>query len=485
MHELTQQSTPFTLRGHWNLPGSEEKAAGELLYDENSLRLVLSGGLNKACSETPISASPSQTTFSVVHGTLVDRTQVTLLNCFYTSYKPNLDWSAFTHGKEVPLLESELNCGFAIFGDHLETENDEFLAGRLEIPHLEEWLGTSPFTVNFDKDRNVDIQFRPPADKCFRTEDFELCLKHSIRPPSLPLTNSPSAKHTAFFIIEPSKSRTIKWFASLNGELSALFSYLYGGNILSQRLLLKQRGTGELLPVYYARHQTDGKPIEFYNLWTTYEKIRKEFASLLNAWLGASDSHRQARNMLLSSERRPSAFIELRFLPLVQTLEVLTQSNESTELVTKEEFQRIKSLVRDAIPSGTNKELIEAFMRSLGYANGKSLRFKIEQLIATISPNIIHLLCKDVSEFTKGLVNTRNFFTHYSTQKNILDGRELHWATRKLSVLLRVLLLRSVGMSEELILSVLERNMQIVNERRTWLEVSEIGTAEGTIRSED
>lgn len=94
-------------------------------------------------------------------------------------------------------------------------------------------------------------------------------------------------------------------------------------------------------------------------------------------------------------------------------------------------------------------------------------------------------MCKDVAEFTKGVVNTRNFYTHYSSQQRIFDSRELHWAIRKLSIILRVLLLRSVGMSEEHILDILQRNMQIANERRTWLEVSETGTAEGTLQSDD
>jgi hypothetical protein len=346
-------------------------------------------------------------------------------------------------------------------------------------------LGTSPFTLKCDKERNVDIQFRPPSDDCYHLEDFDLSLKHAIRPPSLPLGNDPSAEHTAFFVATPSRSRSVKWFMSLNGELSTLLSYLYGGNILSKRLLLKRHASSDYLAIYYSRHRADNKPIEFYNLWTTYEKLRGDFQSLLYSWLTAHDSHKQARRMLLASECRPSAYMELRFLPLVQAVETLTQSNGPTELVTDDEFQLIKKSVRDAIPPDTNKELVGAFMQSLGYANGKSLRYKIEQLIATLSPTSIPHLCKDVKDFTKGVVNTRNFYTHYSSQKCILDKRELHWATIKLSLLLRVLLLHAAGMNEDLMQSILERNMKVVKDRRSWLEVSEVGTAEGTIESEE
>lgn len=485
MQDFNLQSTSFKLRGYWNLPGSDEKAAGELVYDEDSLRLVLIGGLNKAVSEHPLAATPSQTTFSIVHGTLVDRTSVTLLNCFYTNLKPDLDWQDFSHPKDVQLLESELHCGIAIIGDHLETDEEVFATGQFEFPQLEEWLGTSPFTANHDKDRNVDIQFRPPSDDCYHLEGFDLSLKHAIRPPSLPLGNSPSAKHTAFFVATPTNSQAVKWFISLNRELSDFLSCLYGGNILGKRLLLKRHASSDYLAIYYARHRTDDKAIEFYNFWTTYEKLRVEFSSLLSSWLTAHDSHKQARRMLLSSERRPSAYMELRFLPLVQALEALTQSKGPTELVSDEEFQVIKKAVRDAIPPGTNSELVGAFMQSLGYANGKSLRYKIEQLIATLSPTITPFLCRDVKDFTKGVVNTRNFYTHYSSQKCILDKRELHWATIKLSLLLRVLLLHAAGMNEDLIQSILERNMKVVNERRSWQEVSEVGTAEGTIGSEE
>lgn len=247
MQEFNLQSSSFKLRGYWNLPGSDEKAAGELVYDENSLRLVLIGGLNKAVSEHPLSARPSQTTFSIVHGTLVDRTSVTLLNCFYTNFRPDLDWHDSSHPKEVRLLESELHCGIAIIGDHLGTEKDVFAAGQFEFPQLEEWLGTSPFTVAWDEDRNVNLQFRPPSDDCYHLEDFDLSLKHAIRPPSLPPGNSPSAEHTAFFVATPTNRQAVDWFMSLNGELSTLLSYLYGGNILSKRLLLKRHASSDYL----------------------------------------------------------------------------------------------------------------------------------------------------------------------------------------------------------------------------------------------
>jgi hypothetical protein len=485
MSEPTPQSTPFTLRGHWNLPGSEEKTAGDLIYDVDRLRLVLLGGFNKAISEHPLSARPGQNDFPVIHGTLVDKTLVTIFRCFYTSYSPDLDWKNSSYPKEVQISQSELNCEIAILGKHLETEDDAFVSARLEFPQLEDWLGASPFEVKIEENRNVDIKFRPPNDECFTTRDFNLSLRHSVRPPSLPYGNRPSAEHTSFLEINPFKSETIKWFVSVNRELTGLFSHLYGGNILSEQFLLRQRVSDDYLAVYYARHRTEFKSIERFNLWTTYEKVKSNFPSLLNEWLLANDSYKQARSMLLSSERRPSAFIELRFLPLVHALEVITQANASTTIVSKEEYTRIKSLVEKAIPTGTHPDLILAFKRSLGHANGKSLKFKIKKLIETISPKVISLLCNDVEKFTKGIVDTRNFYTHYSNQKVILDHRELHWATRKLSVLLRVLSLRSAGMDEDLIMHVLERNPEIVNERRTWQRISENGTGEGIIRSDD
>jgi hypothetical protein len=485
MQEFNLQSTSFKLRGHWHVPGFEEKVAGELIYDEHSLRLLLQGGLNKAISVNPISSSPNQINFSVVHGTLVDKSVVTLLNCFYTSFTPNLDFGDFSYPRESQLLKSELSCGTAIIGDHLKSDEDVFSSGQFEFPQLEEWLGVSPFTVNCDNDQNVNIHFSLPSEDRYDLKDFNLTLKHAIRPPSLPLGKNPSAEYTAFFVALPNSSQTLKWFMSLNGELSAFLSYLYGGNILSKRLLLKSHALGEYLSIYYPRHRTDDKSIEPHNFWTTYEELKACFPSLLDSWLTANYSHRQARRMLLSSERRPSAYTELRFLPLVQALEVLTQAIEPTELVTDQEFQSIKELVRKTIPSGTNQELVESFMRSLGYANGKSLKFKIEQLLTSLPPNMISLLCKDVKKFTKGIVNTRNFYTHYSHQKCILDGKEIHWATRKLIVLLRVLLLRSTGLAEDILLRVLQRNMKVSNDRRAWLNVSEIGTAEGTIRSEN
>jgi hypothetical protein len=60
------QSEHFTIRGHWWLPGANQRVAGVLRYTEGDLTLSLYGGLCEVRVESPFSATPTRTEFPVI-----------------------------------------------------------------------------------------------------------------------------------------------------------------------------------------------------------------------------------------------------------------------------------------------------------------------------------------------------------------------------------------------------------------------------------
>ena len=59
-----------------------------------------------------------------------------------------------------------------------------------------------------------------------------------------------------------------------------------------------------------------------------------------------------------------------------------------------------------------------------------------------------HLFCIDTTKFVDGLVDTRNYYTHYSPKVKHLRDAELHWAIRKMSLMLRIFVLIKAGVPE-------------------------------------
>ncbi|APZ91609.1 hypothetical protein Fuma_01198 [Fuerstiella marisgermanici] len=74
------------------------------------------------------------------------------------------------------------------------------------------------------------------------------------------------------------------------------------------------------------------------------------------------------------------------------------------------------------------------------------------------------------------VVKTRNYYTHYSNKKCVLQGGQLHWAAHKLNIMLRVLLLTEMGVPESELQLAFSKNLRLSGQRKEWLSISEKGT---------
>jgi len=74
--------------------------------------------------------------------------------------------------------------------------------------------------------------------------------------------------------------------------------------------------------------------------------------------------------------------------------------------------------------------------------------------------------------FVTGIVDTRNHFTHYSTEpwRKIMQQRDLHWAIQKLLILLKI------GVPEATVWTAIESHVRLSRERRVWQKLDEEGS---------
>ena len=161
------QNEPFTIKGHWWLPESNRKVAGDLIYREESLTLELYGGLNDALAKSPLSAVPEANEFPLVLGESLDEMPITVLRSFYTQWAPASVPLPFRPGTPSGVRSSKLSCHIAILGIHLQSPTDGFAQRCIEIPCLENWLGDEPFDIRFNDDSfdNIQVSYDRPKDE--------------------------------------------------------------------------------------------------------------------------------------------------------------------------------------------------------------------------------------------------------------------------------------------------------------------------------
>lgn len=199
---------------------------------------------------------------------------------------------------------------------------------------------------------------------------------------------------------------------------------------------------------------------------------------MLESWFGQSDEIRHALDLVFSSLERPGPFLETRFLPFVQGVEVFSRAVGQGKIADKSVYRPIRKRITRSIPKEAPKELRKALTRSLGYANERTLRERFAAILEGLRPETTQLFCVTPKNFVRGVVETRNHLTHYSGRsKSVLKGMQLHWATIKLQTMMKVLLLKRLGIPEPEVHSLLEKNVGLRKERRAWRQVPELGSA--------
>lgn len=480
MNDSYKQDAPFTIKGHWWLPGSELRVAGDLIYDEEEMTLELYGGLNEAICDSPFGGKPEADEFPMIYGESLANESITLLRSFYTNWRPDIRSFRVQPDTRVAIRSAKLNCGTMLLGSHISSPNDTFSKCRIEIPSFESWLGDSPFTADVEGQFDTfHLKYTRPQGEEFKLlkAQCEVRFLRAVRPPGFP-DHSPRIEHRAYAEVEPTVPCPLTWFASRANELLDLFSLFFGQSMSSRSLSLHQSGTHGTATVFYSRHKAKIKDVTSMEIPLRYEMVKAHFQLILENWFTPSRNAMHASRMLVSSERRPSSFIEFRFLPLVHAAEVLSQSTDGATIIPTPEYRSLVKRIKEVIPTDAPKELLDSITNSLGHANGRTLRRKLLKMLERLQDETCRLFCVDRSAFVTGVVDTRNHFTHYSTErgKKILQGVELHWAIRKLSVMLRVLLLLDAGIPEEILQKAIGSDFRLNGERRVWCGITEEGS---------
>jgi hypothetical protein len=72
-------------------------------------------------------------------------------------------------------------------------------------------------------------------------------------------------------------------------------------------------------------------------------------------------------------------------------------------------------------------------------------------LLGSLEEDTQRLVCKSTDAFVSGIVETRNYLNHYTDElraKAFDDGEQMYWANVRMTMLLRIVLLKDVGLNE-------------------------------------
>jgi hypothetical protein len=190
-----------------------------------------------------------------------------------------------------------------------------------------------------------------------------------------------------------------------------------------------------------------------------YKALGEEFPQVLVNWFASLPKLRPTYDVFFATYRVSRMFSESHFLQLSQAVESFDRRINGGQYMTDAEYAAVYTAMIAAIPSNIPQGLRDKFEKgTLAHANEYSLRKRLTMLLKRLPEEERKFICEEAGEFAGPVVDTRNNLTHVlgepkpDDQAEILKGDQLRHASKKLELLMVILLLRNLGLSSDLIM---------------------------------
>lgn len=447
----------FEYQGYWWLPDTpDNRVPGTLVFDpEAGASLELLGSLQGLDGVT-LPLDPE-----LILGISSDGKSITLKECSRT-----MGAVSFGGG----FATSTFSADMVFVGEHFEqTEDVGFERLIVEYLHLDAWADTTGFEVEMIDDPDaypITVRHRIPEPMTARVRNnYEVTLffggnrKWSARPVTEVTLTQPAELVVRFPEKQPLQNLLdvaydLQHFLSLGMRRSVHPVAVWGatgpvGEAI--RVEIHYRALGrEASP----RHRPERHQMLF-----SLRDLPGGFGPAIQRWLETSEILGPVYRLYLGTVYNPQAFLEQRFLNLVQALEVYHRRAMDTTDLPEEEHERRKQEILDAVPERHRAWLEDR----LEYSNEPSLGRRLKEIIRRY-PDSTYPVAGENSRkrdsFVFKVVATRNYRTHFDQNledQAVREVNELHEISQKLRKLLEVCLLGEIGFEDAQIRDLLAR----------------------------
>ena len=284
-------------------------------------------------------------------------------------------------------------------------------------------------------------------------------------------SHSVSSRHRAFLRVDPAENQSLDWYLHVHDDFRDLLTLLVGEPVYTRHFNVhgadpKYDGRGFPQVALLFRQDADRgrKEALTSDMLVAYPAIQERIASVLDAWFSRSEQLRTAHDLFFHTFYNTRPYLRSEFLSLAHALETYDRSAGSSEYLPEAEYSPVCSTLIGAIPQGLSDGLRARLKSQIKYGNEFSFRKRLTNLLAGLAPSTATLVCDDCSAFVGRIVDTRNYFTHYTDelkQTATLETNDLFRATHRLRILLTILLLKGLGIDENTIGAAIRGNDQL------------------------
>jgi hypothetical protein len=438
----------FEVPGEWWLPDAEsEKLYGTLRYCQSEIELEVSGTFDDvSLPDQPAGASRFKD-HACIHGLSNDGQKFSLLRAHAISLSATTKYSAFhvIADKHIPALGDLKLREVSFYCRHLEV----FIARRL-------------FAVNTDGQgenfKSLSVQYVQPPKIEWRIEEIgsSLAIQASLNRSSSPYEQWHKLHARSFVTVTPDSPQDLDWF------IRRIWRFCYLLTLVTDEVVwptgVEVCLDGDKYPGWHlyksaktiddAEHVT---PVFLFHLG----HLLDNFGGILSKWYSVSETMLDAIHLTMDAQRNPEHSTHGRFLLLAHAVEVFSRATTSSEYMSPADYEAVKTAMKSAIPAIVERSHRDSLKKRIEYGNEYSFHKRVRTLIQSLSPAAQEIVCRDPVAFSRGISDTRNYYTHFTDELRLktLSPPAMYWASEKLSFLVRIVLLRYLGIEEDVIVA--------------------------------
>ncbi|MGO9168350.1 MAG: HEPN domain-containing protein [Candidatus Sulfotelmatobacter sp.] len=450
----------FESTGYWYLPARpEHQVVGILRHDEEGIRLSLTGGF----SEFTLGSFQSEN-YPLIHGVVDEHpggTFVTLLNSILVSQKIRMP------GVDSQVIRAET----ALVGQSLLDEGDLVFTGcRVRFSHLDAWFEQLNFSDEFlTEDQHVigytatyHKQAAPQLRLGNRSFHFASAFSLSKDAQSITMT---ACLHVVSEQFEPldldrltrEVIRPVQELISFATDTPNSIPHLavwHGDTDLREERASFSVFRSQVLDPWEHLDGLDREDMLF-----TYRDALDCGFDLFHAWGLFRDKFETFCSVYFGHQAAPLKFLEDKFLRIVHELQLFFRLAGLRAPHAAEVQQWIDSLPPE--PSSPEKRhwLVAIIPDASDLSLPWNLRHALRENAAIVAP----LMNKDPDAFVDQVLATLVYIAHRDNEEEPASERRevLYYLIQRLSILLKVCILRQVGFQPKWISRVLSQNKNI------------------------
>ncbi|MGG1395663.1 HEPN domain-containing protein [Bacillus velezensis] len=440
----------FTVQGYWWIDKDKEnQVPGTLIYKPEEITLEIMGALVNDFID--IGDTPK-----VINGISVDG----------ELYKLDVLAAGNSNFRSPGIPTSVYEIRSFLVGDYTKVFPEKFDSAEFSTGNLTEWMGLNAFTQVFDsKGKKHEIHYDRININRVTVKDFIVQETSEVKIKNQKSGQCISMEHVSGFKIIPSERKDLNWFNENVNHQVRLVNLLMNNINYDINITLNVKENKRQLKYKYFQHHREVLRQKNANFLFDYNKVRTNYETLLNNWFQEREKLSTIVSLFMNSKDQKE-FVETKFIKNIQCLEIFhrrycSSSEFNQELI----FETEK--VREFIDSNVSDDNKSFFLNKLKHINEVNLMKRLKELFnqqSTDTKNFLSGNSKNRDSFIFGLVETRNYLTHYdltNKTKVFHQAVEKYYASLRMNGLLTFLILKKIGLDEEIILNSMKENRNL------------------------